>query len=248
MGHGARHLLVTALVVAALASPAPAGVVEAEDYDAFWLWAGVAPQAVLERAQTIYALQGQVDPGRETVTAQGIAVPRLGEREVWIVYRAHTLRWPAAAYDVVLAQLARWRQAGNRVVGLQVDFDAGASHLREYATFLRDLRRRLPTDYRLGITGLLDWSTNAKPEDVSALAGVVDEVIVQTYQGRRTIGDYRRYLGRLAHLTLPFKIGIIQGGEWDAPASLSANPAFRGYVVFLQNRRAQETHEIRRSG
>jgi len=49
-------------------------------------------------------------------------------------------------------------------------------------------------------------------------------------------------------LTLPFKVGLIQGGEWDAPASLSANPAFRGYVVFLQNRRAERTREIRGSG
>ena len=31
----------TALVVAAMASPATAGSVAAEDHDAFWLWAGV---------------------------------------------------------------------------------------------------------------------------------------------------------------------------------------------------------------
>jgi hypothetical protein len=240
--------IAVALLAAALAGPANAGIVDASDYDAFWLWAGVAPQAVLERARTVYVLQGQVEPGRETVTAQGIAVPRPGDRDVWIVYRAHTLRWPPAAYDVVAAQLARWRHAGNRVVGVQIDFDARASHLPEYATFLRDLRGRLPADCRLGITGLLDWSTNADPESVAALAGVVDEVVVQTYQGRRTIGDYRRYLARLARLTLPFRIGVIQGGQWDAPASLSANPAFRGYVVFLQNRRAETAHEIPRSG
>ena len=231
--------LAVALVVTSLASPAAAGIVDAENYDAFWLWAGVAPQAVLARARTIYVLQGQVEPGRETVTAQGISVPRLGARDVWIVYRAHTLRWPAAAYDVVGAQVARWREAGNRVVGVQIDFDARASHLREYAAFLRDLRRRLPSDCRLGITGLLDWSANAEPESLAALAGVIDEVVVQTYQGRRTIGDYRRYLSRVARLTLPFKVGLIQGGEWDAPATLATNPAFRGYVVFLQNRRAE---------
>jgi len=108
-------------------------------------------------------------------------------------------------------------------------------HLDDYAAFLRDLRRRLPPEFRLGITGLLDWSSNADPDAINALAHVVDEVVVQTYQGRRTIPDYGRYLPRVGRLTMPFKIGLIQGGEWQTPRYLSANPAFRGYVVFLQN-------------
>lgn len=236
------------LVAVALAVPATAATVDAEDYDAFWLWGGVAPQPVLRRARTVYVLQGQIAPtsqagGPVGLTAQGIAVPRLGQRDVWLVYRAHTLRWPPDVYPPLLGQLERWRQAGNHVLGIQVDFDARASHLDEYAAFLRDLRRRLPPDCRLGITGLLDWSTNADPLAIDTLDGVVDEVVVQTYQGRRTIADYRRYLPRVGRLTLPFKIGLLQGGEWEAPASLATNPSFRGYVVFLQNPVARPRRE-----
>jgi len=36
-------------------------------------------------------------------------------------------------------------------------------------------------------------------------------------------------------MKIPFKIGLIHGGDWRAPPSLAANPWFRGYVVFLRN-------------
>ena len=132
-------------------------------------------------------------------------------------------------------RLQRWRAAGNRVVGVQIDFDARTRHLDEYADFLRDLRRRLPPDCRLGITGLLDWSANGAPEGLEALAGVVDEIVLQIYQGRHVIPGYAAYLARLDRLRVPFRIGLLQGGEWTSPPSLAEHPFFRGYVVFLLN-------------
>jgi hypothetical protein len=247
MRRPARLVFLLAIV---LATSAKAGTVDAEDYDAFWLWGGVAPQPVLHRARTVYVLQGQIaaDPhedGAVRLTAQGIAIARLGDRDVWLVYRAHTLRWPEDVYPILPAHLERWRRAGNRVVGIQIDFDARASHLVEYAAFLRALRGRLPRDCRLGITGLLDWSTNADPATLDDLHDVVDEIVVQTYQGRHTIADYQRYVPRLQHLTLPFKIGLIQGGDWQPPQSLAVLPSFRGYVVFLQNPADARVHDNR---
>ena len=101
--------------------------------------------------------------------------------------------------------------------------------------FLRDLRHRLPADLKLSITGLMDWSSNADPSAIAQLKGVVDEVVVQTYQGRHSIPDYAAYLPRMNRLGLPFKVGLIQGGVWKAPGYLKGNEWFRGYVVFLQN-------------
>lgn len=220
-------------------SPARA-TVRAEDYDAFWIWSGVKPQPGLARARSLYILQGQVEAGRGgdddvRLLAQGMAVPRLRHGEVWLVYRAHTLRWSPDIYRIVLAQLQRWRRAGNPVVGIQIDFDAGTRHLPTYADFLRDLRSRLPADCKLSITGLLDWSSRADVATINQLKSVVDEVIVQTYQGRHTIADYAAYLPRVSKLTLPFKIGLVQYGQWQAPDDLANSRWFRGYVVFLQN-------------
>ena len=233
-------LMVVALTLQAC-GPAAQRPVNAADYDAFWLWAGVTPQPVLARAKSLYILQGQIgfspgDPAAKGhLIAQGGAMPRMRAGEVWIVYRAHTLNWPPETYDQILRQWRVWRTNGVPVAGIQIDFDARTRHLDQYQAFLRDLRHRLPAGCKLSITGLLDWSSQGDSTVLNSLNGVVDEIVLQTYQGRRTIPGYQAYLASLSKLTVPFRIGLAQGGEWSAPAALKTNPYFRGYVVFLQN-------------
>ncbi|HVO04453.1 MAG TPA: DUF3142 domain-containing protein [Candidatus Cybelea sp.] len=234
MRGGAAALLLYALL--GVATPAPAAPTVAENYDSFFLWAGVKPQPVLQAARSIYLLESEVVASTPVrLVAQRPAIPQVRDAEVWMVVRVQTLAWTPAIYDRVLASLARWRNAGNSVVGVQIDFDAGTRHLENYAAFLADLRQRLPADCRLGITGLLDWSSHGDPAGLKALAGVVDEVVLQIYQGRHVIPGYEAYLASLDRVGLPFRIGLIQGGDWERPETLAANPWFQGYVVFLVN-------------
>ena len=241
-----RQLTVLLLTTVALAcitpSSADAGVVRAEDYASFWLWGGVQPQPVLAQAQELYILQGQVVEKKHrvrsqaAVIAQGMSVARLTKGKVWLVYRADTLNWTPAVVQALVGRLQQWQQAGNPVVGLQVDFDVKTRHLPEYVAFLQRLRAALPKTCKLSITGLLDWGSNGDSSAINQLRQVVDEVVVQTYQGRKTIATCNRYLPALKRLTLPFKIGLIQHGEWVPDKALEASPWFSGYVVFLQNR------------
>src|SRR4051812_34502207 len=189
-----------ALLFLVLARPGMAAPTEAAHYDAFFLWAGVKPQPVLDRAHSLYLLQSQVEADPVRLVAQRPALPKVAGSEVWMAVRVETLDWPEAIYAQVLAALARWRAAGSNVVGLQIDFDAGTRHLENYAAFLADLKQRLPGDYRLSITGLLDWSSNGDPAGLAALTGVVDEVVLQIYQGRRVIPGYAGYLAALDRL------------------------------------------------
>ena len=214
----------------------PTERVDAGDYDAFWLWAGVTPQPVLSQAKTIYILAGEVrarDPSR--VVDLRAAVPRVGHAEVWLVYRVETLDWGPQVMPRIVRDVAAWRAAGNRVAGVQVDFDAATRGLEGYAAFLREVRRGLPEGARLSVTGLLDWSARGDPEALAALGGTVDEIVIQTYQGRATVPGYESYVARLDRMRTPFKIGLVQGGEWREPEELRANSMFRGYVVFLVN-------------
>jgi Protein of unknown function (DUF3142) len=228
-------LLLASLTLLAACQKEPARV-DAADYDAFWLWAGVEPQPVLDRAKTIYILQGEIRDARQArLISLRPGTPAFARAKLWIVYRTETLEW---GDDVVLqigADLARWRAAGNNVEGVQIDFDAATKGLAGYALFLRQLRAQLPSDTKLGVTGLLDWSSQGNSADLNALAGVVDEVVLQSYQARSTIADYEEYLASLDRLDMPYKIGLVQNGEWTAPASLARDPDFKGYVVFLLN-------------
>lgn len=211
-------------------------IVDAADYDSFWLWAGVKPQPVMEQGRTIYlhyAEIRQANPNRlEVLRPQ---MPRLQQPDIWLVLRIETLRFPGALLDRVFNELVRWRDAGNKVVGLQIDFDARTRFLSEYAAFLARIRLELPKKFKLSVTGLLDWSANGDPAGLDALSAVVDEVVVQTYQGRKTIAGYAGYLKQLERLHVPFKVGLVQGGEWSEPPELQSFPQFRGFVVFLVN-------------
>lgn len=219
-----------------MAQPLAAATVSAEQYQAFWLWAGVQPQPVLARAEVLYLLQGEVRRDGQLV-ALGPPVSRLKFPQLWLSYRVQTLSWSSGVMRDLLRQRAAWQAAGNPVIGLQIDFDAATSDLAGYAAFLRRLRAELPEDCRLSITGLLDWSANGEVAVLNGLADTVDELVVQTYRGRRTVTDYHAYLPPLLRLTLPFKLGLVQGGAWTPvwQQRLAGLPNYRGEVVFLLN-------------
>jgi Protein of unknown function (DUF3142) len=225
-----------ALVLFALSSTARGEIIKADDYQNFWLWAGVEPQPVLSHAQEIYLLAGEVsDRGKPQVISQRSALPHIVGPGVWIVYRVQTLEWDEAVFSSILKHTQNWKTEGNRLIGLQIDFDAGTKHLDRYVNFLTRLRMKLPQEFKLSVTGLLDWSANGDPAGLDALAGVVDELVLQIYQGNHVIPGYARYLTRLDRLKIPFRIGLLQGGEWQDPPSLARNRNFAGYVVFLRN-------------
>ena len=166
--------------------PAQANV-NADEHHEFWLWSAVRPQPVLAHAQSLYILQGQVSErrGQSQFIPQGITIPRLRHGKIWLTYRVETLHWSDAIFISISQQLTRWQKQGNPVVGIQIDFDARTLRMQQYVAFLQRLRQQLPTHYALSITGLLDWSNNSSPEVVNQLNGIVDEVVVQTYQGGR---------------------------------------------------------------
>jgi hypothetical protein len=131
--------------------------------------------------------------------------------------------------------MQRWQAAGNQVVGLQIDFDAATHQLADYARFLRALRQQLPPEFALGVTGLLDWAKTGDVATLNTLA--VDELVIQSYQGRHTVDNYQAYLPALARLRIPFKLGLVEGGKRDrqAEAQLQRSPWYRGTVVFMLN-------------
>ncbi|NTW53143.1 MAG: DUF3142 domain-containing protein, partial [Chlorobiaceae bacterium] len=188
-------------------------------------------------------LQGAVvelglhDESAVCVVSQGMPVARIKKGQVWLVYRVETLHWTPDIVHQLIFRLKEWQRSGNPIVGLQIDFDAGSLYLNEYATFLRQLRSELPAEYRLSISGLLDWSSTGDVTAINGLADVIDEMVIQTYQGRKTIANYQAYLPALKRLRVPFRIGVVQDGEWQAPDDLEYNPMFRGYVMFLLNQR-----------
>lgn len=213
---------------------APQSKVAAADYDSFFLWAGVKPPAVLDRAKSVYVLAGEVRAGDNSrFVPLRPQAPTADHADVWLVLRVERIDWQPSVTRQLLGELARWKAAGANVQGVQVDFDAATLHLDRYAEFLRGLKGALPKGTQLSVTGLMDWSANGDPAALAKLGTTVDEVVVQTYQGRETIPGYEAYLASLSKLRLPYKVALAEGGEWRAPKGLATDPHFKGYVVFL---------------
>jgi len=227
-----RRVLLAAALALLVAACGERDRVKARDYDSFWLWAGVRPSPALEHARTVYLLDGEVRgaPARFTPLR---ATPHTHGPQVWLVVRTDTLDWPPAMTEALGQRADGWARAGNRVAGIQIDFDARTRHLDSYAVFLGQVRRALPPRYKLSITGLMDSSANGDPRALLQLKGVVDEVVIQTYQGRSTIFGYERYFDRLRGFPVPLNVGLVENGRWIEQSGLRAEPNFKGYVVFL---------------
>ena len=230
------RLVAAAFLLTLLAGKAHAENVRAEDYQSFWLWAGVRPQPALQQADELYILAGEISRHRPPrIFSQRSATPRIKGKKLWIVYRVQSIDWNEKTRAAVLLQVEKWQANSNNLVGLQLDFDAATKNLDRYAEFLAGIRGALPSQYKLSVTGLLDWSTNGDPKGLDALAGVVDEVVLQIYRGRKVIPGYATYLKKLDNMKVNFRIGLLQGGEWEAPPGLKENRYFTGYLVFLLN-------------
>lgn len=211
-------------------------MVRTEQYTEFWVWGGVDASRVHAHATRCYILQGAITEHKPAAvfTRQGMqAVDKFGS--VILVYRLNTLVWNRKIHDTVINHIQAWEYRGNTVLGIQLDFDARTKNLTQYADFLRQVRQDLPAAYSLSITGLLDWASQGDPVSLQSLQGVVDEIIFQTYQGKHTIRNYPAYLNSLATLHFPFKIGLVENGDWDSRYEdmLSQSSYYRGAVVFL---------------
>lgn len=210
--------------------------VNAADYQRFWVWGRVNPAPYLSQAKELYILQGEIGFSRSqeriVFSPQGMRLTRFAPAQVWLVYRTTTLQWSPALIQAIIRRLDSWQRYGNQVTGLQIDFDSATGQLEQYAEFLQSIRQQLPSQYQLSTTGLLDWS-NASPDTLLKLSKILNEVVIQTYQGTHTIDNYRAYLPALARLNIPFKIGVVQHGQWVADRTTEKNPYFKGYVVFL---------------
>ncbi len=208
--------------------------VNAQQYSSFWIWGNISSAAYLHHAKELYILQGEMNWDRAKRTSvfipQGIAILQKPQQKIWLVICSHHLNWSEANVEMVIQQ---WKNAGNHIQGLQIDFDAKTQNLQQYAVFLQKIRQQLPQEYRLSITGLMDWTNLQNPNTLTLLRQNIDDIAIQTHRGSTTISNYSAYLAKVAQLQLPYKIGLVQHGQWQAPKHLAQDPNFKSYVVFL---------------
>lgn len=128
---------------------------------------------------------------------------------------------------------------GARIAGIEIDHDSGTDRLDDYASWLKELRSRLPKSVTLSITALPDWS---RSPSLRRLLASVDAVTVQVYSpasidgplfdaaaARATLAAFIRAAGRTAvRLSLPaYRVGVGVDENVRAPALEFETPSGR---------------------
>jgi hypothetical protein len=211
--------------------------IDAYHFDSFWIWGNIQSAPYLSKAKELYILQGEIRYSKSkqisTFTPQGVSILKLPHQKIWLVFRTHHLAWNEQNYQTILNRLEHWRNRGNQVQGIQIDFDSKTNSLKDYAIFLQKLRQKLPQQYRLSVTGLLDWTNFKDQNTLTLFRQNIDELVIQTYQGTTTIPNYPEYLKRISALRLPYKVGLVQHGTWFGNSTKQKDRYFKGYVIFL---------------
>jgi hypothetical protein len=113
-------------------------------------------------------------------------------------------------------------EKGQRLIGLQIDYDCPTIELGRYGKLLRDVRQKLPKEDLLSITALLDWF--GPGTEVSSVIRWTDEFVPQFYDvdfkklisangGIAEPIDPTRWAPILNSFRKPYRIGIATFGR-----------------------------------
>jgi hypothetical protein len=118
-------------------------------------------------------------------------------KEYWLVFRYEHQGVPdLAAVPVIAETLSSLQEIAihrhMNIAGIQLDIDSPTAALPQYAGFLREMRKELPTDVQISITALLDWFRDGT--SIAAVIKQTDEFVPQFYD----VGDFQDYRGEQA--------------------------------------------------
>ena len=126
--------------------------------------------------------------------------------------------------------LESWKGKGNRIAGIQIDFDAATRGLPGYADFLKQLRTELPPGKLLPSAHAVDREYKV----ISALAGT-DVPVAKTY----ALCTDDSVIGTMFYI-----MDCVDGRiMWD-PALPGMTPAQRGAIFDEMNRVIAALHKV----
>ncbi len=211
-------------------------LVQPPSVPAYWLWAGHKIKPI-HKNSILYLHQGHVRNSKDNTRVfykRGFAPHKIEAKALYIVIRMHKLLYDSHYIHALVKLINHWENKGNRVKGLQLDFDSATVKLLKYSHYLKFVRAILPKKYRLSITGLGDWLVHGQQQHLMTINSSVDEIVFQLYQHKTAYQNLRPYLSVLKSNPLPFKLGLVQRGRYNKLQlkNLTHLPNYRGSVIF----------------
>ena len=180
-----RRLLAAVCLVVAACAPASAPPLEHAAYVWQRQWTPAVAAAVTDRTADFSGLRVlalQQTAATRVETAPDLAALSTRGVPVRVVLRMEGSRPRADAAELGAAMaeiVQRWRVAGVRVDGVEVDHDCASAGLAQYAAWLPRFRAALPADLLLSITALPSWLDT--PAELTQLRAAADESVLQVH-------------------------------------------------------------------
>ncbi len=202
---------------------------------AYWLWAGHKVQN-FHSDSVLYLHQGHVkkpNAKERGFLSLGFSPHKIKARSLYVVIRMDNLLYDTQFILALVRRIKRWESRGNKVEGLQLDFDSSTLKLLKYSNYLKFVRATLPVQYKLSITGLADWLVSGQ-QHVIAISQSVDEIVFQLYQYKTAHKNLKPYFLSLKSSGIHFKLGLVQRGKYNKRQlrQLTGLPNYRGSVIF----------------
>lgn len=203
--------------------------------ESYWLWSGKTAVGLPENS-TLYIHQGTLERGKDgkppTLRKQGLGSINLSSHPIYIVYRIENLLYPNEIANLFKDDCHRWEKKGNKIIGLQIDFDSPSKKLDSYIDFLSNLKKMIPDTYLLAVTGLADWASSSPQAALRRLSHEVNEITFQLYEGSNEIPYIDSYVNSITRLEIPFKIGIMENQRYILEKYHFDAKFYRGSIIF----------------
>jgi hypothetical protein len=156
----------------------------------FWFWDNYGRNTESdETVDVLFCLVGYIRGPMGRIQTSWNAYASLPDhlpnaREYWVVYRYEKQGVPDPAAAPVIARevikiFASAKERRLNVAGVQFDIDSPTGSLPQYANFIREVKKALPTGTQISITALLDWFRDGSA--VGDVIAEVDEFVPQFY-------------------------------------------------------------------
>jgi hypothetical protein len=200
---------------------------------AYWLWAGITANDAPPHSN-LYVYQGQIT--EKTYERLGLYPYPIDHKNLYLVFRLEgNLPEATRVVEIFMNNEAMWEKHSVKLTGIQLDFDSPTAKLLIYSDFLHEIRKQLPKQYKLSITGLGDWAIHGAKETMHLIANNTDEIVFQLYQGRTQLTSIASYISGLKKYPYPFKIGLLHNNKSVVEISeLNSNANFKGIIYFIQ--------------
>jgi hypothetical protein len=203
----------------------------------YWLWAGITAQDAPENAE-FYVYQGLINTINNTTTYNriGLYPHPIKSKKLFLAYRLEgDLPNAKEIISIFKDNILKWQRHSLTVNGLQLDFDSPTSKLLIYSNFLKEVRKQLPKQYALSITGLGDWAIYGNKKAMQSIAKVTDEIVFQLYQGWHPLPNIEDYIRALKNYPMPFRVGFLSRYPSDNYIAIfKKNHNFNGVIYFIQ--------------